>query len=474
MWTITALAAGLLLRLWFVQHAPAVAGDALVYGGIAKNLLQKGIYGFNEEISNGSLHVLPSLIRLPGYPLFLAVCFRIFGMEHYRSAIYIQVLVDLWTCLLAAGLARRVFGLRAWLPALVAAALCPFTANYVATPITETVVLWTIALAFYALRRWQEEGAGLNRWVGVIGAALAYSLLLRPEQGLLSAAVVPAMIWISWQKRRRGAAAHGGRVTLLAPLIVSLCVVLPLVPWTIRNERTFGVFQPLAPRSAADPGERSPTGFNLWYRTWGIDFVSTDEVYWNVNGAAILPGDLPNRAFALGCSAGRIARSELPLYGRTLGLLQDYNQSQIDSPALDVRFAELAHERIAAAPLCYGVLLPLARLGNMLVRPRLELTRLPDRWWEAPVVGWKLTGVLLYAGLDVGLVLAAIAGIARGFRVASADSRVLLWSTVAMVLLRVALLLTLDNSEPRYTLEFFPVFFVWIGALFSGRGEAPG
>jgi hypothetical protein len=38
---------------------------------------------------------------------------------------------------------------------------------------------------------------------------------------------------------------------------------------------------------------------------------------------------------------------------------------------------------------------------------------------------------------------------------------------VASVILRVLLLLFIDNSEPRYTLEFFPVFFVWMGALFA-------
>ena len=37
----------------------------------------------------------------------------------------------------------------------------------------------------------------------------------------------------------------------------------------------------------------------------------------------------------------------------------------------------------------------------------------------------------------------------------------------AATLLRAALLLTVDNSEPRYTLEFFPVLFVWAGALFT-------
>jgi hypothetical protein len=38
---------------------------------------------------------------------------------------------------------------------------------------------------------------------------------------------------------------------------------------------------------------------------------------------------------------------------------------------------------------------------------------------------------------------------------------------LASIILRWALLLFIANSEPRYTLEFFPVFFVWIGALFA-------
>ena len=37
----------------------------------------------------------------------------------------------------------------------------------------------------------------------------------------------------------------------------------------------------------------------------------------------------------------------------------------------------------------------------------------------------------------------------------------------AFVVLRCALLLTLDNSEPRYTLEFFPLLIVWASFLFA-------
>ncbi len=41
---------------------------------------------------------------------------------------------------------------------------------------------------------------------------------------------------------------------------------------------------------------------------------------------------------------------------------------------------------------------------------------------------------------------------------------------LASILLRCALLLTLDNSDPRYTLEFFPVLF-FFGAVVLAKAS---
>jgi len=96
-------AAALFLRLLFIFRFPGVVTDSFVYGDIAKNWLQHGIYGLSgpDEIS-------PTYIRLPGYPAFLAFIFAIFGMEHYRAVLFVQMFVDLGTCFLIANLARRV------------------------------------------------------------------------------------------------------------------------------------------------------------------------------------------------------------------------------------------------------------------------------------------------------------------------------------------------------------------------------
>jgi hypothetical protein len=456
LYVAAALAAGLLLRLWFVAHLASVNGDTLIYGNIAKNWLQHGVYGFLVT-ANGPQ---PTLIRLPGYPMFLAACFSVFGIDRYTPVLYVQCAFDLFSCLLIAGLAGRLFGSRARMAALWLACLCPFTANYTAAPLTEVLTLWTIALTFYALERWRAAGGGINQWVGVLGLAMAYSLLLRPEQGLLAAAVVPAMLWLSLGGR-------DGRQewvrAALPALLVSLCVLLPLVPWTARNWRTFHVVQPLAPRSATDPGEDVPVGFNRWYRTWGIDYASTEEVYWNYDNSPIDIGDLPARAFD---SAGQ--------YGVTRALLADYNKTASASPGLDARFEQLARQRIHADPLRYYLALPVARLLNMALRPRAELMNLPIDWWEYGEHPRQTLEAVGLAALNVGYFGMGVVGVMLWRRRGWGVYAPLVCSMLALALLRCGLLLTLDNSEPRYTLELFPVLMVWAGFLFrSGSVVLP-
>ncbi len=472
---VAALAAGLLLRLWFIARLSQVAGDSLVYGDIAKNLLLHHVYGLTRPgPTPGSIMIHPTLIRLPGYPLFLAACFRLFGMENYRAVLYVQLVADLLTCGLAAALAGRLFGRRAAQAALWLGALCPFTANYVATPLTETLVLTSIALAFYAFVRWQRDGARFNRWLWLIAIALACSILLRPEQGLLAAAVVPAMLWVALDTPER----FTRSLHTAAPVLVSsLCVLLPLIPWTARNWHTFHVFEPLAPRSALDPGKHPFTGFNRWYRTWAIEFSSTTDIYWNYDGSRMELTDIPTRAFASGCLAHPgIPRESQPLYTRTAALFNAYNQTTAATPPIDARFNELARERIYANPICYYVALPVTRLLNMALRPRVELFDIESEWWRDRRYPAPIIFSATYAALNlVYFVLAAI-GLRRWHTLNATRPNwiglpTVAWAMIAFIALRCALLLTLDNSEPRYTLEFFPVLIVFAAAIFAPREQ---
>jgi 4-amino-4-deoxy-L-arabinose transferase-like glycosyltransferase len=434
-----ALAIGFGLRAWFITHGPKVTGDSLVYGDIAKNWLRHGVYGFTR-----GLGARPTLLRLPGYPIFLTACFAVFGVDHYGAPMFVQAVADLWTCLLVAGIARRLYGERAWWLALWLGVLCPFTANYTGAALTETLSLLCIAAAFYAVLRWRDAGLGMNRWVVGAGAAMAYAVLLRPEQGLLAAAVVPAMAWMAWR----------GKGRLAAVAATALLVVLPLGPWAVRNWITFHVLQPLAPRNATDPGELIPVGFQKWYRTWGLDFITTDSVYWHYDTDPILMKDLPDRAFDTAQQRKTTAQ-----------LLDEYNQTTTATAAFDMRFKAIADERVKASPLRYYVEMPIGRLTNMLFRPRTELMNVPLDWWKWGKWAWISVGLgiinLLYFGLaGWGIGKAGIGGAAG-------------WGMLAFCVLRCALLATIDNSEPRYTLELFPLIFVWVSGVlaYSANGS---
>lgn len=444
LWAALPLMLGFALRLWFIVHMARIDGDTLLYGDIAKNWLEHGVYGFTQT----GVVPRPTLIRLPGYPIFLAACFRVFGIEHYTAVMVVQSVIDLFTCLVVSALAGRLFGRRAGIAALWLAALCPFTANYVAAPLTETLSLMCVALAFYGLERWRKTALGVNRWLWLIAFALAYALLLRPEQGLMAAAVLGAMLWVSSRGRR-------WMSSVWPVAVVAVCMVLPLAPWAVRNWRTFHVIQPLAPRYATDPGERVPLGFQRWYRSWGIDFASTEDVYWNYDGAGIDIGDVPSRAF-----------DTEDQYARTDALLNVYNQTDNATAALDAQFEELAKERIQNDPLRYYVALPVARLLNMALRPRTEMMPIPLDWWHWTHPGKSMFAVS-YAGLNLAYLVLGGMGFWLWRRRGWDGNPALAWSMMTFVILRCAVLLTLDNSEPRYTLEFFPLLFVWAAVVFS-------
>src|SRR5580698_6560822 len=105
---LLATLAALFLRLGFYHWFPHVNGDSLIYGDIAKNWLNHGVFGLTH--AEGPQ---PTWIRLPGYPAFLVACFTLFGSEHYHAVLLLQIVIDVVTCFLIADLARRTVSERA-------------------------------------------------------------------------------------------------------------------------------------------------------------------------------------------------------------------------------------------------------------------------------------------------------------------------------------------------------------------------
>ena len=438
------------LRLLFIFRFPGVVTDSFVYGDIAKNWLQHGIYGLS-----GPVEISPTYIRLPGYPAFLAAVFAVFGMEHYRAVLVLQMFVDISTCFLIADMARRLLSPKAARAAFLLAGLCPFLASYAAAALTETLEIFFTALALNLAIAGLMAPRGTRLWLGC-GVAIGGAILLRPDGGLLLMAMELYLLVLlvrAWKdpRRERTPAPHELSVPdiLRVGVVLALVSLAPLVPWALRNLHTLHRFQPLAPRYANEEDEFVPAGFNRWVKTWIADYVSVEEIYWPVPGDAVDAGKLPARAFD----------SEAQ-HQQTVQLLTDYNAQLHVTPELDARFAALAQERIRLAPLRYYVWLPLLRIADMWLRPRTETLPSDSRWWEfnddpewsALAVGLGLVG-LFYVGM-------AAAGPMPGRAVP------FLGLPLTFVILRSIFLATLENPEPRYTLECYPVLILLASAVF--------
>ena len=444
--------AALGIRLMFVFRFPAVVDDSRLYADIAKNWLHHGVYG----ITNSGA-IMPTLSRLPGYPAFLAAIFAIFGIDNFRAVLVIQVLFDLATCFLIADAARRLFSGRAAKAAFLLAAICPFLANYAAAALTETLEIFFTALAFdFALVALGIGGSPkrpLLLWLGC-GLSIGGAILLRPDGGILLAAIGAYLLWHILRDLRRGTGGIPGslspRALFLAGVVVAIGALAPLIPWTLRNLHTLHKFEPLAPRYANDSDEPLMPGFNRWVKTWTADYVSVQEIYWNVPGEEIELGRLPLRAF------DSPQQREL-----TARIFADYNRDHDLTPELDAQLAGLASDRIHSSPLRYYVWLPALRIADMWLRPRTELTSADPRWWEFNDDRRMVALSLGFGFINLVYVGMGLAGLIRGREFFGIGLFVL------FLVLRSAFLGTLENPEPRYTLECYPAVIVLASALFQ-------
>jgi 4-amino-4-deoxy-L-arabinose transferase-like glycosyltransferase len=452
---VVAGAAALALRLLWIFFFPAIVDDSRLYANIADNWLRHGVYGITN-----SGRIMPTLSRLPGYPAFLAAIFTLFGTDNFRAVLLVQAFFDLATCFLIAHLAWRIFSSRAAKAAFLMAGLCPFLANYAATALTETLEIFftvlALDLAVLALRadqRNEKQRRYFLMWL-YCGFAIAGAILLRPDGGILLAAIGGYLLWLLLRSLPRPNTEFGHHTPriILAGVLLAIGALAPLIPWTLRNLHTLHRFQPLAPRYANDSDEVLMPGFNRWTKTWMAEYVSVEEIYWKVPGDALDLTLLPDRAF----DSPRERE-------RTAELFYAYNRDHDMTREIDNGFGRLAAERIHTDALRYYIWLPAVRVADMWLRPRTESLPSDPRWWEFNDDPRWLTVSLVFGFINLLYVAMAIAGWTRSYGFLGVGL------LVFFLLLRSAFLGTLENPEPRYTLECYPVVIILAAALFPPR-----
>ena len=503
---LSLIVAALTFRLCVALRLPNdTPDDGRVYAQIARNVLEQHVYSHETEPP-----YVPSLIRLPGYPLFLAAIYGAFGHTNNTAVRIVQALIDTATCALVALLAYF------WMPgdkwkrvaataSLALAAVCPFTTIYVATILTEVPTSFLAVLAcLSATLAFKSSKQSVAFWI-ITGLVCGVAVLFRPDSGLFAGAIGLTM-WVSalvisrrfsrinadqMKKQERSLRIFGSDPRLSAKIcgsfLFAAAFCLVLVPWTIRNRRVFHLFQPLAPAHGEMPGEFVPRGYLLWLRTWVDDERYIGPVLWSLDTRSIDMDSFPDSAFDSDDERDRvealIAKYDHPDQSEeeessdedTADEQSTDEQQSVDeqqsaseedseenvqmTPEIDDQFAQLGRERIFHSRLRYYLVLPIKRAISLWFDTHSqyyafegELFPLDDLDYTIHQHWW----LPLFAGLTWVYTLLGAIGAWFLWRARTFEARQWVILALLIIVLRLGFFSTLENPEPRYVVELFP------------------
>jgi 4-amino-4-deoxy-L-arabinose transferase-like glycosyltransferase len=231
--------------------SPAVVADAAGYDAAAYRLLRVGSFAYPipgdtywtrsagdliiTDVGRERLLQAPrNAYTMPGYAVFLAAVYRVFGAGSDRWLVVrvIQALLSVVTALLVYLIGRR-FGPRVGLTALILAAVYPPLTLANSYVLTEVVYTFLLVLFAFLFLRWVDT----HRWVTASGAGAVFGLgvWVRPT-GAPWLLVAGAIVIVATRDRRARAAAQ--------LLVMALIAAMVMAPWWIRNAELLGRFVP--------------------------------------------------------------------------------------------------------------------------------------------------------------------------------------------------------------------------------------
>ena len=210
---------GLGARAYVVANPVAnPADDSHAYYALAKALYEEGSFGGPsfEDSSDWS----------PGAPLLYAAGFYATGGAREGTARIVEALLGVAAIVIVFLLGERLGGRRVGLLAAFAVAVYPPFIHSTGELMSEPPAILTLPAAVLAFL-WADEQERLRAWL-LPGLLFGLTAMFRPEYLFVGAAfVVLAAIRVSSARGWRPGLGGGG--------LLALALLLPIVPWTVRN-----------------------------------------------------------------------------------------------------------------------------------------------------------------------------------------------------------------------------------------------
>ncbi len=234
----------------------------------------------------------PTIFLVPGYAIFMAGIFGIFGIGNYLAVRGIQLILGLITVFLGLQIARRFLSGRYLYLAGLFFALNPFELYYEAIPATQAIFsllfLLSVLLSLRILKSSLDGGRFLLE-ASLAGLVWALAFYIRP-------AALPVMLWLLLilpftpvlkriTDKFKGVIGTGGdnwwfssRGFISAVIVLTVFSIL-MLPWGLRNRDISGTFRIMPVQG----------GVNIWEYNGRI---FTDHFENEAEGALLLYGDL--------------------------------------------------------------------------------------------------------------------------------------------------------------------------------------
>lgn len=221
---------------WSPSYDMQMAGeDPYLYHRLAIDLLATGHYGGNPDY-DANFH--SATVRPPGYPIFVAMIYALFGARHWIVLLTHIVLSTLTTGLIFAT-TKRFFNEASAVIAGALFALHPIASFTAATMYTETFFIFLLSLLFYLATIASEKIQRVSTsvillcWL-LIGSIAGFATVVRVS--MLYFAPLLLLTWIGFLPT-----AMRLRLAMLITAIIGF--VLPLVPWSLYNYNRFGSYR---------------------------------------------------------------------------------------------------------------------------------------------------------------------------------------------------------------------------------------
>lgn len=224
--TLIALAAiaalGLMVRAYVVVNPVAnPADDSHAYYGLSKALYEEGSFG-GPEFENSS-------DWSPGAPFLYAAAYAVTGGAREGTARIVEALLGVATILVVFALGWRLGRRQGRWVGLFAAFLVAVYPPFIHTTgelMSEPPAMLTLPAAILAFL-WACDQERTWPWL-VPGLLFGLTAMFRPEYLLVGGAFVLLAAIRTWRQRE-------WRLGLAAAAVLLVAVVLPILPWTIRN-----------------------------------------------------------------------------------------------------------------------------------------------------------------------------------------------------------------------------------------------